>query len=117
MQVLVMAVQNAVPYEQLGVATSGTAMFRSIGGSLGVSLFGALFVWFMIFVTHIAFRKGAVPVTSLVGAAAIAAIFLSTWFVPALRSTFIAAGPWLIALAAGYRLSARARASARPSSV
>ena len=34
MQVLVVAVQNAVPYEELGTATSGTTFFRMIGGSL-----------------------------------------------------------------------------------
>ena len=43
MQVLVLAAQNAVPYENLGVATSATTLFRSIGGSIGVSLFGAVF--------------------------------------------------------------------------
>lgn len=43
MQVLVLAVQNAVSYEYLGVATSGAMLFRSVGGSIGVSLFGALF--------------------------------------------------------------------------
>jgi EmrB/QacA subfamily drug resistance transporter len=43
MQVLVLAVQNSVAYEQLGVATSGTMMFRSLGGALGVALFGAIF--------------------------------------------------------------------------
>jgi multidrug resistance protein len=43
MQVLVLAVQNAVDYKYLGVATSGSTMFRSIGGSIGVSLFGAIF--------------------------------------------------------------------------
>ena len=43
MQVLVLAVQNAVKYRDLGVATSGTTLFRSIGGSVGVSLFGAIF--------------------------------------------------------------------------
>ncbi|HEX4040598.1 MAG TPA: MDR family MFS transporter [Xanthobacteraceae bacterium] len=43
MQVLVLAVQNAVGYRDLGVATSGTTLFRSIGGSVGVSLFGAIF--------------------------------------------------------------------------
>jgi EmrB/QacA subfamily drug resistance transporter len=43
MQVLVLAVQNAVPYEQLGVATSGTTLFRQIGGSIGVAVFGAVF--------------------------------------------------------------------------
>jgi EmrB/QacA subfamily drug resistance transporter len=43
LQVLVLAAQNAVPYEYLGVATSGTTLFRSIGGSIGVAIFGAIF--------------------------------------------------------------------------
>jgi len=43
MQVLVLVVQNAVDYRDLGVATSGTTLFRSIGGSVGVAAFGALF--------------------------------------------------------------------------
>jgi EmrB/QacA subfamily drug resistance transporter len=43
MQVLVIAVQNAVPYEDLGVATAGATFFRSIGGSFGTAVFGAIF--------------------------------------------------------------------------
>ena len=43
MQVLVIAVQNAVEYADLGVATSGATLFRLIGGSLGTSVFGAIF--------------------------------------------------------------------------
>ena len=43
MQVLVLAVQNAVPYSQLGVATSSATLFRSIGGSLGTAILGAIF--------------------------------------------------------------------------
>jgi len=43
MQVLVVAVQNAVPYEQLGTATSGATFFRMIGGSFGTAVFGAIF--------------------------------------------------------------------------
>jgi EmrB/QacA subfamily drug resistance transporter len=43
MQVLVLAVQNAVDVSQLGVATSGAVLFRSIGGSIGVALFGTIF--------------------------------------------------------------------------
>jgi len=43
MQVLILAVQNAVNYRDLGVATSGTTLFRSIGGSVGVAAFGAVF--------------------------------------------------------------------------
>jgi EmrB/QacA subfamily drug resistance transporter len=43
MQVLVLAAQNAVPYEQLGVATSSVTLFRSVGGSLGTAVLGAVF--------------------------------------------------------------------------
>ncbi len=43
MQVLVLVVQNAVPYEDLGVATSGATFFRSIGASFGVAVFGTVF--------------------------------------------------------------------------
>jgi EmrB/QacA subfamily drug resistance transporter len=43
MQVLVLAVQNAVDYAQLGVATSGATLFRLIGGALGTAVFGAIF--------------------------------------------------------------------------
>src|SRR5712671_3004045 len=43
MQVLILAVQNSVGYEQLGIATSGATLFRSIGGALGVAIFGAVF--------------------------------------------------------------------------
>jgi amino acid transporter, AAT family len=75
----------------------------------GVALFGALFVWLMIFVTHIAFRRPSFPVGSYIGAASIAAILASTAWVPALRSTLLAGGPWLIALALGYRLWFRIR--------
>ena len=42
-QVLVIAVQNAVDYRNLGAATSGTTFFRSIGGSFGTAIFGAIF--------------------------------------------------------------------------
>jgi DNA-binding MarR family transcriptional regulator len=43
MQVLVIAVQNAVDYRDLGVATSGNTLFRSVGGSVGTALLGAVF--------------------------------------------------------------------------
>jgi EmrB/QacA subfamily drug resistance transporter len=43
MQVLVLAVQNAVDYRLLGVATSGSTLFRQVGGSIGVAMFGAIF--------------------------------------------------------------------------
>jgi EmrB/QacA subfamily drug resistance transporter len=42
-QVLVIAVQNAVDYRDLGVAISAATFFRSIGASFGTAVFGALF--------------------------------------------------------------------------
>src|SRR5205085_149126 len=43
MQVLVLAVQNAVDYRNMGVATSGSILFRQVGGSVGIAMFGAIF--------------------------------------------------------------------------
>jgi EmrB/QacA subfamily drug resistance transporter len=43
MQVLLIIVQNGVPHSELGVATSGATFFRSIGGSFGTAIFGAIF--------------------------------------------------------------------------
>jgi EmrB/QacA subfamily drug resistance transporter len=43
MQVLVLAVQNAVPYGVLGAATSGVTLSRGIGGSFGAAIFGTIF--------------------------------------------------------------------------
>ncbi|WP_240233106.1 MDR family MFS transporter [Devosia lacusdianchii] len=39
----VTATQNAVPRSLVGVATAGSTLFRQIGGSIGVSVFGAIF--------------------------------------------------------------------------
>ncbi|UNS96845.1 MFS transporter [Streptomyces tubbatahanensis] len=43
LQVLVLVAQNAVRYADLGVATSGVTFFRSVGASVGVAVFGAIF--------------------------------------------------------------------------
>ena len=43
MQVMVLSAQNSVHISEVGVATSTVTFFRSIGASVGVSLFGAIF--------------------------------------------------------------------------
>jgi hypothetical protein len=43
MQVMVLATQHEAPIADLGVATSTVTFFRTIGGSIGVSMFGAVF--------------------------------------------------------------------------
>jgi EmrB/QacA subfamily drug resistance transporter len=42
-QVLTIAVQNAVDRSDLGIATATANLFRALGGSIGVAMFGALF--------------------------------------------------------------------------
>jgi EmrB/QacA subfamily drug resistance transporter len=43
LQTLVLATQNAVPMRDLGAATSAVTFLRSMGGAIGVAIFGALF--------------------------------------------------------------------------
>ncbi|CAL9542948.1 Putative multidrug resistance protein MdtD [Streptomyces sp. enrichment culture] len=43
LQVMVLAVQNSVGYENLGVGTAGVTFFRSIGAAFGVAVFGTIF--------------------------------------------------------------------------
>jgi amino acid transporter, AAT family len=82
----------------------------------GIALFGGLFVWLMIFVTHLFFRKQWLaqggrtlpvrmpffPVTTIIGAVAVAAIIVSTWWVPGMRPTLESGVPWLLALTVLY---------------
>jgi AAT family amino acid transporter len=65
----------------------------------GISLFGGLFVWLMIFITHLYFRPKwdasgrprlpvrmiGYPYTSLLGMAAIVAIIATTWWIEGMR--------------------------------
>ena len=55
MQVIVLVVQNDAPARDVGVATSTATFFRSMGGSIGVALFGA------IFATRLATELTALP--------------------------------------------------------
>jgi EmrB/QacA subfamily drug resistance transporter len=43
MQVMVLVTQNSVDRSVLGVATATVSFFRSVGGSVGIAVFGALF--------------------------------------------------------------------------
>jgi L-asparagine transporter-like permease len=87
----------------------------------GISLFGGLYVWLMIFVTHLFFRPQwdasgrprlpvrmpGYPYTSLLGMGAIAAIVATTWWVEGMRVTIVAGLPWLALLTAAYFLVRR----------
>jgi EmrB/QacA subfamily drug resistance transporter len=63
MQVLVVAVQNSVSYEDLGVATSSATFFRMIGGSFGTAVFGAIYT--IVFTHTLAPTLAKVPASIL----------------------------------------------------
>ena len=82
---------------------------------LGSAFFGGIFVWLMIFVTHLAFRRRTAkwplpprrfaprgPWSSLLGLAGLGAVLLSTWWIPQLRITLTAGLPWLLFISLCY---------------
>lgn len=75
---------------------------------IGIAFFGGPFIWLMILVTHLGFRrtetarKGSFvriaprgPWSSIVGIAAITAVLVSTWWIPDFHITLLAGPPWL----------------------
>ncbi len=84
---------------------------------ISISTFGALFTWLMIFVTHLAFRRrhradtggfrmiGA-PWTTLLGAALLLAVLLTSAITPGFRSMLLYGIPFLALLTLLYRLRA-----------
>jgi L-asparagine transporter-like permease len=90
---------------------SGTAYVYMLGSAF----FGGLFVWLMIFVTHLMFRRRTIrsgqspmrfgprgPWSSIFGAIALALVLISTWWVPGLRITLTAGLPWLLFITLCY---------------
>jgi L-asparagine transporter-like permease len=82
---------------------------------LGAAFFGGIFVWLMIFVTHLAFRRRTAiwtippmrfaprgPWSSLFGLLALSAVLVSTWWIPGLRITLTAGLPWLAFISLCY---------------
>lgn len=82
---------------------------------LGSAFLGGIFVWQMIFITHLAFRRATAlrphlavriaprgPWTSLFGFIALTAVLISTWWVPGLRITLVAGVPWLAFISLCY---------------
>jgi len=79
----------------------------------GVALFGGLFVWLMIFLTHLSFRRQekpahilmpGFPYTTLLGLAFMIAILASTWFVEGMEITLKAGAIWMAGISVAYLL-------------
>ena len=86
----------------------------------GISLFGALFAWVLIFATHLQFRRHTrgqkirhflplFPLTTIAGAAAVIAILISTWWVQGMRVAIQSGIPWLVLVTAVYYIWGRKR--------
>jgi len=80
---------------------------------LAIAMFGPMFTWLMIFVTHLLFRQqhqhGALafrmwgyPYTSLLGAGLMVSALVTTLFSDAFRPTLIYGVPFLILLSVAY---------------
>lgn len=121
---------RGVPLRSLLSSTAGTlvavfAAYRfpqtAFVYMFGVALFGGLFVWMMIFVTHYFFRRAwlargnaplpvrmwGYPYLTILGALLIAAIILSTIWVDGMQPTLEAGLPWLAAVTLAYYLWGR----------
>jgi AAT family amino acid transporter len=90
---------------------------------LSVASFGAMFTWMMIFVTHYAFRRAQTPVsqalhfrmpgfpfTTLLGAALMLAVLVTTALTETFRLTLVFGLPFLALLCAVYAIWYRRRA-------
>ncbi|MCA8299238.1 amino acid permease [Burkholderia sp. AU30198] len=115
---------NGVPHRCLIASSFGVAFAAAMsvvlpGGSfilvMSIAMFGALFSWFMIFVTHyrfrracerdgvaLAFRLPAFPFLTWLGASLMVAIIGSTYFVPAFRMTVVTGVPLVALLVVAY---------------
>ena len=85
---------------------------------ISISIFGALFTWLMIFVTHLRFRQAhahthlafrlpGAPYTTLTGIALLLAILLTTPFTAQFRLTLAYGLPFLALLTAIFHLRQR----------
>ena len=83
---------------------------------MSLAIFGALFTWLVIFVTHLRFRRAAeregrtlrfrmwgYPVLTLIGAVAMAAIIVSTAWMADFRMTLVVGVPFLVVMAVVFR--------------
>lgn len=114
---------RGVPAPALGAASIGTGVaalvYWAVPGTaftvmVSVATCGALTTWLLIFLTHLAFRRQErAPAafrmpggtwTSLAGGTAVAGLLATTPLTEAFRPTLLAGVPFLLLVAAGYRL-------------
>lgn len=124
--------KRGVPVAALSLSCAGIAIAVGLSvlypkGSfmlmMAISMFGAMFTWLMIFVTHycfrrrwsregqpaLAFRMWAFPWLTLLGAALMLAIMATTAFTREFEMTLLTGVPFMLVLSAMYFLRYRKR--------
>jgi len=124
---------RGTPVRALALSSSGVAIAAVINVlypetsftlMIAISMFGAMFTWMMIFVTHYFFRRAwtqsgkpapsfrmaGFPVLTLLGALAMLAIMVTTWFTGVFQMTLVFGIPFLLLLVVWYWLAFRGRA-------
>ncbi|WP_342067877.1 amino acid permease [Achromobacter kerstersii] len=119
--------RSGTPLNALLLSTSGIAIAvvlkvlypdTAFTLMMAISMFGALFTWMMIFITHyffrrrwareggaaLSFRMPGFPVLTLLGAVAMLAILVTTYFTNVFKMTLVFGVPFLLILAALYFL-------------
>ena len=104
----------------LAAALNKLAPDASFTLMISVSMFGALFTWLMIFVTHLffrrkhpapsAFRMWGYPYTSALGAALMLAVLITSAFTREFRMTLVCGLPFIAVLTLAYQLWFRGKA-------
>ena len=124
---------NGVPLNSLGLSASGIAIAALVYTlkpdtafpvMIALSMFGALFTWGMIFLTHLYFRRQirregialklrvpGYPIGTLLGLCGIIAIMITTWFTDIFHSTLVFGVPFTVFLVLAYFLRKKSHAS------
>ncbi|MDQ0244118.1 L-asparagine transporter-like permease [Bacillus fengqiuensis] len=116
--------KKGIPSRALTVSTGGIFLAAGVSALLpessyafmmGISMFGAIFTWFMVFISHLFFRKQwernggrklpikmiGFPYLTIVGAVLLLSLMLTTWVTP-FKIMLQFGVPWLIFLSIAY---------------
>lgn len=126
--------RNGVPTRAIAISCLGIAVAmvlnlwrpdESFVWMMSIAMFGAMFTWFMIFVTHLffrprwtrehpgqplKFRMWGFPVFSLLGATLMLGVIVTTYFTKEFHLTVLTGVPFLLALLLVYLLWYRRKA-------
>ncbi|MFJ7745813.1 amino acid permease [Peribacillus sp. NPDC097295] len=124
--------RKGVPVRALLISTLGIFLAAGIkvvlpdtsyAFMMGISMFGAIFTWFMVFISHLFFRRNweraggrqlpvkmyGYPYLTILGAVLLLALTVTTWFTESFKIVLQFGIPWLIFLCVTYMLMMRVK--------